>query len=116
MGICIFTLGAWDVDELQQQVSAACGDDWTQERLLETGERIWNLERLFNLRAGLTKADDTLPPRLLETPAPAGVAKGRVAELDIMLPEYYSLRGWSDQGLPTPETLERLKLGEYRAS
>ena len=116
MGICIFTLGAWDVDELQQQVSAACGDDWTQERLLETGERIWNLERLFNLRAGLTKADDTLPPRLLETPAPAGVAKGRVAELDIMLPEYYSLRGWSDQGLPTPETLERLKLGEYRDS
>lgn len=116
MGICIFTLGAWDVDELQQQVSAACGDDWTQERLLETGERIWNLERLFNLRAGITKADDTLPPRLLETPAPAGVAKGRVAELDIMLPEYYSLRGWSDEGQPTPETLERLKLGEYRAS
>jgi len=116
MGICIFTLGAWDVDELQQQVSAACGDDWTQERLLETGERIWNLERLFNLRAGITKADDTLPPRLLETPAPAGVAKGRVAELDIMLPEYYSLRGWSDEGKPTPETLERLKLGEYRAS
>lgn len=116
MGICIFTLGAWDVDELQQQVSAACGDDWTQERLLETGERIWNLERLFNLRAGLTKADDTLPPRLLETPAPAGVAKGRVAELDIMLPEYYSLRGWSDQGQPTSETLERLKLGEYSAS
>jgi aldehyde:ferredoxin oxidoreductase len=116
MGICIFTLAAWDVDELQQQVGAACGEDWTQERLMETGERIWNLERLFNLRAGLTKADDTLPPRLLETPCPAGVAKGRVAELDIMLPEYYSLRGWTDQGLPTNETLSRLKLSEYSAA
>jgi aldehyde:ferredoxin oxidoreductase len=113
MGICIFTLEAWDIDELQQQIGAACGEDWTQERLIETGERIWNLERIFNLRAGMTMADDTLPPRLLETPCPAGVAKGRVAELDIMLPEYYSLRGWTDQGLPTNETLSRLNLSEY---
>ena len=116
MGICIFTLAAWDLDALQQQIGAACGDEWTQERLIETGERIWNLERIFNLRAGMTKADDTLPPRLLETPCPAGVAKGRVAELDIMLPEYYSLRGWTDQGLPTNETLSRLKLSEYSVS
>jgi len=113
MGICLFTLAAWDEDALQQQIGAAYGDDWTQQRLIETGERIWNLERIFNLRAGLTKADDTLPPRLLEAPWPAGVAKGRVAELDIMLPEYYSLRGWTDQGLPTNETLSRLKLSEY---
>ena len=115
MGICLFTLAAWDVDELQQQVSVACGEDWTQERLMQTGERVWNLERLFNLRAGLGKADDTLPPRLLETPCPSGVAKGRVAELDIMLPEYYALRGWNDNGHPTDETLARLGLDEYRA-
>lgn len=115
IGICIFTLSAWDVDALQQQVSAACGDDWTNERLIQTGERIWNLERLFNLRAGLSKADDTLPPRLLETPCPSGVAKGRVAELDIMLPEYYQLRGWDENGLPTADTLSRLGLDEYRA-
>ncbi len=115
MGICLFTLAAWDIDELQQQVSVACGDDWTQERLMLTGERIWNLERLFNLRAGLGKADDTLPPRLLETPCPSGVAEGRVAELDIMLPEYYQLRGWSENGSPTEQTLDRLGLGDYRA-
>lgn len=115
IGICIFTLSAWDVDALQQQVSAACGDEWTNERLIETGERIWNLERLFNLRAGLGKADDTLPPRLLETPCPGGVAKGQVAQLDIMLPEYYQLRGWNDMGQPSPETLTRLGLDEYRA-
>ncbi len=115
MGICLFTLAAWDVDELQQQVSVACGDDWTQERLMQTGERVWNLERLFNLQAGLGKADDTLPPRLLETPCPSGVAKGRVTELDVMLPEYYSLRGWNEDGQPSNETLSRLGLDEYRA-
>jgi len=116
MGICIFTMGAWGMEALQQQVAAACGSDWTEDRLLETGERIWNLERLFNLKAGMTKADDTLPPRLLETPCPAGVAKGKVAELDIMIPEYYNLRGWTEDGLPTSNTLERLKLSEYSAA
>lgn len=113
IGICLFSLAAWGVDELQQQISAACGDEWTSERLMETGERIWNLERLYNLKAGLTRADDTLPPRLLETPCPSGVAKGKVAEMDIMLPEYYQLRGWSDQGIPTSETLQRLKLSSH---
>jgi len=85
-GLCLFTTAAWDTDEFQQQVSVACGSHWTSERLLEAGERIWNLEKLFNLRSGLTIADDTLPPRLLETPAPSGIAKGRVAELGTMLP------------------------------
>ena len=115
VGICLFTSAAWGTDELQVQISAACGDDWTSERLLTTGERIWNLERLFNLRAGMTRADDTLPPRLLETPSPAGVAKGRVSELPKMLPEYYALRGWNDEGQPTSETLGRLGLQQYIA-
>jgi len=114
-GICLFTVSAWDTGEFQQLISAACGDDWTDQRLLDTGERIWNLERLFNLQAGLGKADDTLPPRLLETPAPSGVAKGRVAEMNIMLPEYYQLRGWDTEGRPTTETLNRLGLQPYRA-
>ena len=65
---------------------------------------------MFNLAAGLTCADDTLPERLLKDPAPSGTAKGRVNELDKMLPEYYSLRGWSEQGEPTPQTLTRLGL------
>ena len=113
LGICLFTLAAWDTGELQQQISAACGDDWTDERLINTGERIWNLERLFNLRAGLGRADDTLPPRMLSTPAPSGVAKGRVSELDTMLPEYYQMRGWDDKGQPDASTLQRLGLNEY---
>ena len=68
------------------------------------------MERLFNLGAGLTAADDNLPERLLKDPAPSGVAKGRVSELDKMLPEYYELRGWTKDGVPTNETLARLNL------
>ena len=75
-----------------------------------TGERIWNLERQFNLRAGLGKKDDTLPRRILEEPAPSGTGKGLVCRLDEMLPEYYSLRGWDKEGVPKKETLQRLGL------
>ena len=109
-GVCLFTTAAWDTGEFQQQVESACEGTWTEERLLQTGERIWNLERRFNLAAGLSAADDTLPPRLLKDPCPSGVAKGRVAELDVMLPEYYQLRGWSSDGVPTDDTLSRLGL------
>ena len=56
------------------------------------------------------RQDDTLPPRLLNDPAPSGTAKGKVCELDYMLKEYYQLRGWDDQGVPTKETLARLRL------
>jgi len=110
-GLCVFTLGAWGAPEFAAQLDADCEGEWTPERLLESGERIWNLERLFNLAAGLTCADDTLPERLLKDPVPSGTAKGRVNELGKMLPEYYSLRGWSEQGEPTPQTLTRLGLG-----
>ena len=115
-GVCLFTTAAWDTGEFQQLIHAACSSandsngDWSGERLLHTGERIWNLERQFNLAAGLTKADDTLPPRLLKDPTPSGIAKGRVSELDTMLPEYYQLRGWNAEGVPTAETVSRLGL------
>jgi aldehyde:ferredoxin oxidoreductase len=112
-GLCLFTGEAgWGMEPFQEQIDAACEGDWTLERLLETGERIWNLERLFNLKAGLTAADDTLPKRLLEDPAPSGTAKGKVSELDKMLPEYYAYRGWTPDGVPTEETLGRLGLGD----
>ncbi|MFQ5785084.1 MAG: aldehyde ferredoxin oxidoreductase family protein [Alphaproteobacteria bacterium] len=109
-GLCIFTAYTFSVADVGAMLTAACGDAWTPERLRETGERIWNLERVFNLGAGFTAADDTLPKRILETPAPSGTAKGRVAELGKMLPEYYALRGWDANGVPTNETLARLGL------
>lgn len=109
-GTCLFTMGSWNPQDFGALVRADLGEAWTDERLRDTGERIWNLERMFNLEAGFTAADDTLPKRLLETPAPTGTAAGRVAEIDKMMPEYYQLRGWSDDGKPTAETLSRLDI------
>ncbi len=109
-GLCLFTTAAWGVEEFRLQIEAACGGEWSHERLVEIGERVWNLERRFNLAAGLTAADDSLPKRLLEVPAPSGTAEGRVSELGKMLPEYYAERGWTDEGVPTNETLARLGL------
>ena len=74
------------------------------------GERIWNLEKQFNLAAGLTRKDDDLPPRLKTEPAKTGPAKGLVSGIDKMLPEYYQIRGWDAEGVPKPETLARLGL------
>ena len=109
-GICIFTSFAWTLEDVAPHVDAACEGEWTSERLLEVGERVWNLERKFNLDAGLTAKDDTLPKRLLKDAAKTGPAKGLVNGLDKMLPEYYELRGWTDKGVPSNETLSRLAL------
>ncbi len=109
-GLCLFTTSAWGIEEFAMQIDAACEGDWDAARLRQTGERVWNLEKQFNLAAGFTKADDTLPKRLLEVPAPSGTAKGKVCELDQMLGEYYEARGWSADGVPTAETLHRLNL------
>ncbi|MEG3618267.1 aldehyde ferredoxin oxidoreductase family protein [Magnetovibrio sp. PR-2] len=109
-GICVFTTFAWSLDNIAPQIDAACEGDWSVDKLLEVGERIWNLERKFNLDAGFTGKDDTLPKRLLKDAAKTGPAEGKVNELGKMLPEYYSLRGWTDDGVPTNETLNRLAL------
>ncbi len=110
-GLCLFSgFGGFSNELVAKHVDAACAGEWDETRLQETGERIWNLERQFNLAAGLTGKDDTLPPRILSEPAPSGVGKGQVCKLDEMLPQYYQLRGWDEGGAPVPETLERLGL------
>jgi aldehyde:ferredoxin oxidoreductase len=109
-GLCVFTTFAWTLDDIAPQIDAACEGDWSAEHLVEVGERIWNLERDFNLKAGITGKDDTLPTRLLKEAAKTGPATGKVNELDKMLPEYYELRGWSTDGVPTAETRTRLGL------
>jgi aldehyde:ferredoxin oxidoreductase len=80
------------------------GLDYSYEQFLQIGERIWNLERLFNLKAGLTAKDDTLPARMIE----GSDAKGPTIPLSGMLAEYYKLRGWDDHGIPTDEKLVQL--------
>jgi aldehyde:ferredoxin oxidoreductase len=107
-GLCAFSTFSWSMADIAPQIAAACEGEWTVDSLMEMGERIWNLERKFNMDAGLTGADDTLPKRLLKDAAKTGPAKGKVNDLDKMLPEYYRLRGWAEDGVPTPETLARL--------
>jgi aldehyde:ferredoxin oxidoreductase len=109
-GICIFTTFAWTTADLAPQVAAACGEEFTLETLTEIGERIWNLERDFNNRAGFTRKDDDLPKRLKTEAAKTGPAKGLVSGIDKMVPEYYRVRGWDEQGRLTPETRSRLGL------
>jgi aldehyde:ferredoxin oxidoreductase len=109
-GLCVFTTFAWTLADIQPQIAAACEGDWTMEKLNEVGERIWNMERMFNNAAGFTNKDDTLPKRLLEEGGNVGPAKGRVNDLPKMLPEYYQLRGWNPEGEPTSETRTRLGL------
>ncbi len=109
-GLCVFTTFAWTLDNIAPQIDAACDGEWTPEKLIEVGERIWNLERDFNLAAGITGKDDTLPKRLLKEAAQTGPAKGLANNLQEMLPEYYELRGWTPNGVPTQETRQRLGL------
>ncbi len=109
-GICIFTSFAWTLADVAPQLQAACGDEYTMEHLAHIGERIWNMEREFNNAAGFTKADDTLPKRLLTEAAKTGPGKGVVSKLPEMLPKYYDVRGWDSEGRPTAQTRERLGL------
>lgn len=111
-GICLFLTFAIGAPEVSAQMTAATGIDFTVEEIMKAGERIWNMERLFNMANGFTKADDTLPPRLLKEPVKIGPCKGAVNNLDVMLPEYYELRGWDAEGRPTPEKLQELGLNQ----
>jgi aldehyde:ferredoxin oxidoreductase len=84
------------------------GTPFSSGHLQEIGERIFNLERMYNLREGLTGADDTLPPRILNEPTFPGMTSGH--PLGKLLPRYYKNRGWDKEGVPTRKTLERLQL------
>lgn len=109
-GLCIFTTFAWGMDNIAPQIDAACEGDWSVEGCLEAGERIWNMERMFNQAAGFTANDDKLPKRLMEEAIKSGPTEGQVSRMGEMLPKYYEIRGWSPEGEPTAETLQRLSL------
>jgi len=86
----------------------------TEEYMAKVGVRISNLERAFNVREGFSRKEDTLPKRLTTEPIKnAGPSEGQVVrKLDVLLDEYYSLRGWDKNGIPTPEKLKELGLEE----
>lgn len=110
-GICLFTTFALGLPEIAAMIKTAVGLDCPDEDILKIGERIWNLEKMFNIKAGFTKDDDKLPPRLTEEPLPEGAGKGCVSKVPEMLGEYYKIRGWDEDGVPTKEKLNELSIG-----
>ena len=106
LSVCKFTSFAMKKDYYARLLSAVWGETIEPQDLLLLGERIWTAERLFNLAAGFTRADDTLPPRLLHEPVSSGPSAGQVVDLPPMLDEYYVARGWDAEGRPTPAKLE----------
>jgi len=109
-GTCLFSSFAIGADEITAELKAVTGVDYTAEKVVQIGERIWNMERMFILKNGYSEKDDTLPPRLLKDPIPAGPAKGEVSRLPEMLPRYYEVRGWDKHGVPKKEKLAELGL------
>jgi aldehyde:ferredoxin oxidoreductase len=108
--LCRFTSFAFEAAQYAKLLTAATGTKFTDEDFMKIGERIYNLERLYNLREGFSSGDDTLPKRLLEEPMLNGPSKARVNMLLRMLPSYYALRGWDSEGVPTEEKLRELGL------
>jgi aldehyde:ferredoxin oxidoreductase len=113
LGYCYFLLMDTPEQDVIDLLESATGVDFGGIEALNTiGERIFNLERLFNLRAGLSAKDDTLPKRFLKEPMPEGPAKGQVFEQEQLLPKYYAARGWHSDGTPSREKLEALGLAK----
>jgi aldehyde:ferredoxin oxidoreductase len=103
-------------DDIALALKVHNGLDFTSSDLKTIGERIVNLNRLFNARFGITRKDDCLPERLTKEKAPNGPSAGQVVELDQMLDDYYTERGWDKTtGLPLEKTLKRLGLDRARS-
>ncbi len=109
MGLCLFSSFALGADSYAALLNAGTGTDYTPEELMVVGERIYNIERMFNKAAGMKPEDDGLPKRLTEQPISDGPSKGMVSQIEITLPQYYKARGW-ENAFPTEETLARLGL------
>ncbi|MEH0021311.1 MAG: aldehyde ferredoxin oxidoreductase family protein [Desulfobacter sp.] len=110
---CDFGSFGISTETYAELLSAATGREFTARDILDTGERIWNLTRVFNIAQGLDTSQDTLPRRFVAEPLPDGPAKGhRITRADMsrMLQEYYTIRGWDEKGIPTARTLDRLGL------
>jgi len=112
MVLCRFSQFAMNPDHYAGLLHTATGVPFTARDLINIGERVYNLERVFNTREGLGRKADSLPARLLETPLSEGHSKNTTVALAPMLDEYYKLRGWTADGVPTASTLAELKLGE----
>jgi aldehyde:ferredoxin oxidoreductase len=119
-GLCVFvairytldTLNGYIPSRITEMINHATGSGYTTESLLQAGERVYTLERLFLTKAGFTRADDALTPRMSEA-MPSGPIQGETFDLSRMLDDYYLARGWDANGIPTAERLEKLGIAQY---
>ncbi|HMK16551.1 MAG TPA: aldehyde ferredoxin oxidoreductase C-terminal domain-containing protein, partial [Methanomicrobiales archaeon] len=111
-GICLFTFRVLGPADYAVMVAAVTGMTIDGEGLLRAGERTWTLQKLFNLKAGLGREDDTLPPRLMKGAGGAGMEQDRGWRREPLLTEYYRVRGWDGEGRPTREKLAELGIPE----
>ncbi|MBU4345377.1 MAG: aldehyde ferredoxin oxidoreductase family protein [Desulfobacteraceae bacterium] len=112
LGLCNWLLMGLKFNNFIPMVNSCLGTSYKAEDLLQAGERIWNLERLFNLRAGFGRKDDVLPERFNNEPVEYGPARGQISKANEMLDNYYGLRGWDNKGQPSAEILKALELEE----
>jgi aldehyde:ferredoxin oxidoreductase len=107
-----------ELADMAKLYNLVTGEEVTPEQIRAAGERIINLAKLINTREGLTRYDDTLPWKVMNQPIPDdGPVKGAVVtqdELDLLLDDYYTVRGWTVDGVPTKEKLKELSLEEYQ--
>lgn len=108
--VCKFVGYALGFEFQARFLSTILNMEITSKDLITVGERIYTLERLFNIREGFSKEDDTLPTRFLESPLLDGPSKGKVVPLKQLLTDYYKVRHWDEKGIPTDELLERLSI------
>lgn len=106
LGLCKFiTKGSFTPAQTAQLVNKALGWNWTTDDVLETGARLFNFKRLINNRLGISREDDVLPIRLTREPRPTGTAAGVLPDMERMLADYYRLRAWDENGVPTSQAL-----------
>lgn len=98
LGFCLFSSFPFGADDYMEMLNAATGFGMSTDEMMAVGERIWNLERRFNIKAGILPEQDTLPPRFFNEPMPDGPQKGVLSKMKELLPEYYQLRGWDEKG------------------
>jgi len=113
LGLCKIAYVAMGIspDQIARAFQAVTGVEIDTDQLLKAGERINNLERLLNLKLGLTPSQDTLPDRFIEEPLPEGASKGEVIDIHRLVKEYYELRHWDlANGRPSKEKLRELSL------
>ena len=110
LGLCCWPLLGLKFKNFVPLVNSCLGTNYSAEDLLFIGEKVWNLERLFNMKAGFDKSHDLLPKRFTEEPISDGNGEEKISRVNEMLPEYYYLRGWNEQGEPMKETLKALGL------